>query len=132
MIHRVIEIGGWVMDILFAEEGYDKEGVLGCLYDCAAPRRVLRKAEEIMDNERENSGFAFTNPEVRRGVIVIGPTYSGRQMINTTVHEIRHMVDGIAKEIGFPLDSEPPAYMSGEAAMKLADVICRLGCRRLL
>lgn len=129
MIHRVIGIAGWVMDIIFAVERYDKDGVLGCLYDAGAPAWIMERSEEIMDAGQPNSGFTFTNADKRRGVIVIGPTDSGDQTINTTVHEIRHMADGIAKELGVPLDSEEPAYMSGDVAMELADIICERCCR---
>ena len=128
MIHRVIEIAGWVMDVLFAVDRYDKEGVLGCLYDAGAPQSIMKRAGEIMDDSNPNSGFTFTNPERRRGVVVIGPTTSEEERINTFVHEIRHLSDGVSKALGFPLDSEPPAYMSGDMAMELADIICILGC----
>lgn len=32
-------------------------------------------------------------------------------------------------EFGLPIDSERPAYISGDTAKALAEVICELGCR---
>jgi hypothetical protein len=58
----------------------------------------------------------------------VGPTTSGKQFVNTFVHEVRHVADAIAKSIGYELDAEGPAYLSGDAAMALAEVLCELGC----
>lgn len=128
MISRVLNIGHWVIDFLFAVERYDTEGVLACLYDVYAPPDVMRRAVEIMERGDPNCGFTFSNPDIKRAVCVIGPASSGREFTNSFVHEIRHVADAIAKSIGYELDGEVPAYISGDAAMALAEVVCELGC----
>lgn len=128
MIHRVLNIGHWVIDFLFAVDGYDEEGVLSCLYDIGAPLEVMRRAGEIMEKGNLNCGFTFSNPGLKRALCVVGPTSSGGEFTNTFVHEIRHVADAIAKSIGYELDGELPAYISGDAAMALAEVVCELGC----
>ena len=128
MIHRFLKIGRWEVDFFFAKDGYDDEMILAALYDDDAPIEVMARANRIMDSGRKNRGFTYYNLDLRRAVVVIGPTTSGKQFQNTLVHEIRHLADGIAESLGVELDSEPPAYISGDAAMSLADVICRLGC----
>lgn len=128
MIHRALKIGRWVVDFLFATEGYDEEGVLACLYDVYAPTDVMERARRIMESGRFNRGFTFSNPDTRRSVCVVGPTTSGHQFVNTFVHEIRHVANAIANSIGYDLDGEEPAYLSGDTAMALAEVVCRLGC----
>ena len=55
---------------------------------------------------------------------------SGKQFLNTFTHEVRHLVDAIAKSIGYDLDAEGPAYITGDATMALAETICELGCER--
>lgn len=129
MIHRVITIGRWTVDFLFATKRYDIDGVLSCLYDAHAPDEIMEKAEELMLSCRYNCGFTYTNQNRRRAVVLIGPTTSGDEFQNTLVHEIRHLADAIAKSLGVPLDSERPAYISGDTAKALAEVICELGCR---
>ena len=128
MFHRVLKIGRWVVDFLFATEDYDDEGVLSCLYDIDAPYSVMRRVNKIMDSGKFNRGFTFSNPELKRAVVVIGPTTSSKQFINTFVHESYHLASAIAKSIGYDLNSEGPAYLSGDMAMELADVVCQLGC----
>lgn len=129
MIHRVIAIGRWTVDFLFATKRYDIDGVLACLYDAYAPDYIMEQAEDLMLSCDYNCGFTYTNQSKRRAVVLIGPTTSGEEFINTLVHEVRHIADAIAKSLGVPLDSERPAYISGDTAKALAEVICELGCR---
>ena len=129
MIHRVLSIGRWVVDFLFATKRYDIDGVLACLYDAYAPYEIMEQAEDLMLSCEYNCGFTYTNQHKRRAVVLIGPTTSGEEFINTLVHEVRHLADAIAKSLGVPLDSERPAYISGDTAKALAEVICELGCR---
>lgn len=128
MIHRVLAIGRWVVDFLFAIDDYDEEGVLSCLYDIDSPYYFMRRASKIMEGNKPNRGFTFSNENIRRAVVVIGPTTSGKQFQNTFVHEMRHLVDAISHSLGIKRPSETSAYMSGDAAMALADVVCSLGC----
>lgn len=128
MVHRVLKIGTWVIDFIFAHDGYDEEGVLSCLYEIDASLEVMRRAYRVMESGKPNRGFTFSNPQLHRSVVVVGPTTSGKQFINTFVHEVRHLADAIAKSIGYELDAEGPAYISGDSAMALADIVCRLGC----
>lgn len=128
MKHRTLNIGNWVIDFLFAVDEYDIEGTLACLYDIYAPVEVRDRALEIMEDGYLNCGFTFSNPEIKRSLCVVGPTSSGSEFVNTFVHEVRHVADAIAKSIGYKLDGEVPAYISGDAAMSLAEVVCELGC----
>lgn len=129
MIHRVIALGRWAVDFLFATKRYDIDGVLACLYDAHAPDYIMEQAEDLMLSCDCNCGFTYTNQSKRRAVVLIGPTTSGEEFLNTLVHEVRHLADAIAKSLGVPLDSERPAYISGDTAKALAEVICELGCR---
>ena len=128
MIYRALRIGRWYIDFLFATSGYDIEGVIECLRDAYAPRRIIEQAEKLMLSCKYNCGFTYANPIRRMAVVLIGPTTSGAEFQDTFVHEVRHLADNIAKSIGYELDSEVPAYLSGDTARALADVVCRLGC----
>lgn len=129
MIHRVLAIGRWTVDFLFATKRYDIDGVLACLYDAYAPDYIMEQAEDLMLSCDYNCGFTYTNQNKRRAVVLIGPTTSGAEFQDTFVHEVRHLADSIARSLGVPLDSERPAYVSGDTARALAEVICELGCR---
>ena len=127
-IHRVLAIGRWVVDFIFATKYYDVEGILSCLYDAGAPRWVMENAGELMSEGKYNTGFTYTNPAIHRAVVVIGPTTSGAEFTDTLVHEIHHLAVAIASELGIDLESETPAYLAGDSARALAEVVCELGC----
>ena len=127
-IHRVLKIGRWVVDFIFATKYYDVDGILSCLYDAGAPRWVMENAGELMSEGKYNTGFTYTNPAIHRAVVVVGPTTSGAEYIDTLVHEIHHLAVAIASELGIDLESESPAYLAGDSARALAEVVCELGC----
>ena len=128
MVHRVLKIKRWVVDFLFAVDGYDEEGVLACLYEIGAPYDTMARAERIMQSGRYNRGFTYGNPELRRAVVVVGPTTSGKQFQNSFSHEIDHLSDFIAMSRGTRDEMEGTAYITGDTTMALADVVCKLGC----
>lgn len=128
MKHRVLKIGRWVVDFLFATKGYDEEGVLGCLYDCGASKYAMRQAEELMSDCDFNCGFTFANPVRMRAVVVIGPTTGGAEFVDTLVHEVHHLAVAIADNLGIDLEGEGPAYLSGDTARALASLVCEMGC----
>lgn len=128
MIHRVLRLGSWAVDFLFAREKYDIEGVLSCMYDMDAPVSVMRKAYRIMNSGRYNRGFTYANQDLHRAVVVVGPATSGKQFQNTFSHEIDHLSDFIAESIGLKYDPEGAAYIVGDTTMELAEILCELGC----
>ena len=128
MKHRKLYIGRWRVDFLFAEEGYDMDEVLEYAYECGASDYALRQAKNLMALERKNCGFTFANPETLQAVVFIGPTSSGSEFLDTLTHEIHHPAVAIAAELGIDLESETPAYIAGDSARELADLICEMGC----
>lgn len=129
MIHRVLTIGRWDIDFLFAEDGYDKQAVLYCLYEAYAPEDIIEQAKELMYGCEYNCGFTYSNTYRKRAVILIGPTTSGEEFQDTFVHELHHLAVAIAEGLGIDLESETPAYIAGDSARELADVVCNFGCR---
>lgn len=130
MLHRVLKIGDWMVDFLFAKKKYDIDGVLSCLYDADAPMHTMRRAYRIMTSGRYNRGFTYANNGIRRAVLVVGPATSGKQFQNTLSHEIDHLSDFISASYEMKDDDEATAYLTGDTTMELAKIICELGCER--
>ena len=128
MKKRTLKIGRWIVDFLFCVGKFDVDGILACLHDCGASDYAMRQAEDLMQTCDYNCGFTFANPEDYRAIVVIGPTTSGAEFQDTLVHEIHHLAVAIAAELGIDLESETPAYIAGDSARALAEVICELGC----
>lgn len=124
MTHRTVHIGGWRVDV-FIEDGYHPDTVLDCLDDMGAPEAVVERAQAMMYDGRPNEAFTYSNG--RRTCMWIGPTTSPDEFLNSMIHELRHLVDHIAEYHGLD-DTESVGYLSGDAALLLAEDICRHGC----
>lgn len=128
MIRRVLTIGRWKIEFYFAKDKYDTEVVLDRMYSFGASASTLKEAMSLMEDGGNNTGFTFTNPYEHLAIIAIGPTTSGKEFQNTLVHEIHHLAVAIADELGVDLEEETPAYIAGDSAMALAEVLCAMGC----
>lgn len=128
MVKRTLRIGRWLTYFLFVTDRYDKEVILSFLDTFGASEKVMGRADKIMSDGFLNRAFTFANPDMHRALVVIGPTSSGAEFLDSFTHELRHLADEIAKSIGIELDAEEPAYMTGDSVRDLADVVCRLGC----
>lgn len=128
MYHRALSLGGWTFVFLVNEHEYDIEGVLACLWDAYAPEEVLDQAEDLMLSCDYNCGFTYSNDARRKSVIMIGPADSDPEFVDTLVHEIHHVAVAVAESLGADLGGEAPAYISGDIARALSDILCRFGC----
>lgn len=130
MIRRVLGIGRWIVEFYFAPDGFDIDTILDRMFDFGAPVSKMRQALDLMESGESNSGFTYTNPYERLGIVAIGPTTSGSEFQDTFVHEVKHLATEIAASIGVDLRGETPAYIAGDSARELADIVCHLGCDR--
>lgn len=129
MIRRTLLVGRWDVSFLFAGQHYDKDEILSELFDLGASDYVLGRVEAVIDKDDLNTGFTYTNPDIMCALVVIGPTSSGSEFIDTLVHEVHHLAVAVADNLGIDLNSETPAYLAGDTARELANTICALGCR---
>jgi len=128
MIQRAIKIGRWEVEFYFADKKYDIDTLLDRLYDFGATATLMRQALDLMSSNVRNTGFTFTNQKELCAIVAIGPTSSGPEFVNTLVHEVHHLAVAIANNLGIDLDSEGPAYIAGDSARALAEIVCELGC----
>ena len=128
MIRRVLSIGRWHIDVLIADDDYDIDDVLSRMYDIDASYHWMQRAYEIMKSGEMNKAFTYSNADRRRAIVVIGPTTSGREFQDSIVHELLHLSVHIVSAEGMDVESEDPAYLAGDSARDLADIICEMGC----
>lgn len=74
-----------------------------------------------MEGNKLNTGFIYSN--MGNSVIVTAPSTSPKQMFNSLAHEVRHLVDDIAKTYGIDPYGEDVAYLTGETMMELTDEV---------
>lgn len=129
MVHRSLTIRDWTVDFLFSDEGYDEDLVLNYLYDNEAPYDIMLEANHLMKSGTDR-GFTYSDPMFKYALVVVGPASSGQEFIDTLVHEVFHLAVAVADKQDANLRGEVPAYIAGDSARELSDVICRLGCVR--
>lgn len=128
MIYRVINIAGWECELYVSLDGYWVEDIIDSMLGCGASESVIRRISMNMRRDEMDTGFTYSNPALRRSVMVIGRTSEGKQFLNSFVHELRHLVDDIAESSGMQITGEGVAYLTGDIAMSLADIVCALSC----
>lgn len=128
MIRRLLHIDQWTVIFFFAPDGYDEEELLDILYDLDAPDEILVQVSRKLRANRPNEGFAYANPFQKEAVVVVGPAVSGEQYLNSIIHEIHHNSVTVADDENADLRGEVPAYIAGDTAEVLVDIICMLGC----
>lgn len=128
-MHRVLKIGQWVVDFMFCPERYDISAVVAVLRELSATSAIIEQAIDLMESGDENTGFTYTHDGRKRGLVVIGPSSSGSEFLDTFSHEIYHVASAVAESLGKRLDGEGPAYIAGDTARDLLDVVCQLGCK---
>lgn len=124
MIYRSLNIRGWRCFFYFAIEGYWIDTILDNLGELDAPLSILQRVERNMLADKMDTGFTYSNPSMRASVVVLGRQSSGAEFLNSFVHELRHLTDDISSAYGYPMRGEKVAYLTGEIALHLADIVC--------
>lgn len=128
MISRKLNIRGWRCCFCFALDGYASDVILSRLSRLGAPPSILRRVRKNMELDQMDTGFTYSNLFLRESVVVIGRSSSGAEFLNSFVHELRHLADDIAYVYGYPLRGEEVAYLTGDIALALSDIVCTMSC----
>lgn len=98
--HNLHEVGSW-LEALGATDG-----------------EIKRAQETIM---RINTGFTYSNPDLRMSVTCISCASDESQWWDTVIHEIDHIQDAVAEYYGVPLGTEDAAYLQGYIMRQLVN-----------
>lgn len=128
MIARKTEILDWDIEWYFFTTKKDEDLILSSLYEVNAQENLISNIKNTNLLDMKNSGFTFSNMTRRKSVIVIGNTTNGRQFLNTFIHELRHVTDHIASTLNIDLSGEGVAYLAGDIAMDVSDIVCKYSC----
>lgn len=128
MIVRKVRVRRWDIVFLFSFDTYDLERILGALLWADAPDSIVSQVSENVSAGRLNEGFCYSNPVLRRTVFAISKTTSGPEVLDSTVHEIIHIIQHVAMEDDIDFYSEEIAYLGGNISREISDIICTLSC----
>lgn len=128
MITRKINIRHWDILFLFSFDAYDMERIYDALVWADAPDSIIQQVSENVSADVLNEGFTYSNPSLRRTIFAIGRASSGPEVLDSTVHEIIHIVQHIAFEDDMDMYSESVAYLGGDISRAVSDIVCELSC----
>ena len=123
-----IEQYRWHVHCYFAVNKYYTEEILDMLESLGCSYSVYDRVAVKMEQNDLNTGFTYSNKSARETLMVIGKASSNAEYINSISHELRHLCDDIASVTNMQTSGEEVAYLTGDVASQIADVIQVLVC----
>lgn len=106
----------WTVQI-FYNVPFSKVGIIRRhLQDLACHSRPLEDACLLVSQSEPDTAFTYTNISLHRTLIVLCPSSSPSQFLNTLTHELLHAVTHISDYYSIPLNTESPCYLLGSLA----------------
>lgn len=128
MIVRMVHIRRWDVLFLFSFDTDDLGRIVDALVWASAPDSILQRVSENVNAGRWNEGFCYSDPSLRRSVAAVGLTSGGEEFVNSTVHEIMHIAQDVARTDGLDIYGESVAYLAGDLTAQISDIICHESC----
>lgn len=114
----------WTIIIFwFPRKGYLDE-LIDVLIEADATNKIINKILEVISDI--NTGFTFTNYEQKLCIVGISNASSTGELLNTTVHESKHIQSAICSYYDIDEKGEAAAYLIGELAKEICLVLCPL------
>jgi hypothetical protein len=126
-----IEQYDWEVHCYFAVNKYYTERILSVLSALGCSDSIFYQVEKKLARNEKNAGFTYSNPDKQESLLVVGLATSNEEYVNSISHELRHLCDDIASVYDIPSKGEEVAYLTGDIAGKLADIIQVLVCNCL-
>ena len=120
MIKQYIELGNaeWHIYVYYNVNRYNIKDVIDTLQSLGCPRRDILKSTRILSTGL-NTGMTYSNTNMKISLVCIGRYNSKEQLLNTVVHEAKHVQSHICSYYNIDEDSEQAAYLIGYIAQKM-------------
>lgn len=121
MISLLLDRYGWKVDLLYVSTKNDANDAIRLLRNNGCDGEDLVGATEHICGEKPNVGLTHTNTMDRKSVVVICRATSYGERINTTTHELFHVVAHVCGFHGISMMSEEPCYLMGWLCQQTLD-----------
>lgn len=128
MITRTIDILDWRIYWCFFTTNKDVEYITSLLEDLGAEDDIISRISFDKYLDEYDYGFTYSNMSRKESVVVIGQTTNGQEFLNTFIHELHHLTVHIAETLHIELGQEEIAYLAGDIAMEVGDIVCKYSC----
>lgn len=128
MKYRKVKIHNWTIRFFFSFDKSDKAAIVNALFWAEAPNSIIRRIMENLNAGHLNEGFCYSNPSLRCTVLGTGIAENGPEVLDSMVHEIIHICQHVALQDEMDPFGEPFAYLGGDIARSVSDIVCELSC----
>lgn len=128
MITKKTNIKSWTVFWFFCPKEQNIKEIVSALKNAGASENILFRAEEKLFDDNENEGFTYSNLSEKKSVVVVGESTNGGEFLNSFSHELRHLADDISSYYGMIDRGEEVAYLTGDLANSVSDIVCLLSC----
>lgn len=109
----------WDVKIYYAVDRYYTDDILKDLDDLGIDIIEQFKIKDILENQKVNTGFTYSDYRTKQSIIVIGLTTSASEFQNTFDHEKGHLAMHISRYYHLDPYGEECQYLSGEIGKQM-------------
>lgn len=106
----------WNLTIIYGAS-YDLSVVAEELWNMKCPSRIALHAIKVITEK--NTGFCYTDTQIKSTLICIAKVDSSEEFANTLVHELKHLQSHICSYYNISEKSEEAAYLIGDTFEEL-------------
>ena len=121
MIEEYFTLKDWEIKVFLIKNKCNVEKVIQALWKLGCTSKQATEAYEDIKEIRFNVGFTYSNFLLKKSIMLIGLQESDSQLINTIVHESRHLQQHIALVKGLDQNGEGVCHLIGRISQILYD-----------
>lgn len=119
---------GWYVKVYYAVSFYPMEDIINDLYSVGCDEDTIEETVRELEKFNLNDGFIHSNVFSHRSLIIIGPTSSAEQFLDTWDHEKGHLAMHICIANDIDPLSEEYQYLTGEIGRQMFNVAQKFLC----
>ena len=126
---------GWYVKVYYVVDHYPVDDIVNDMYSLGCDEQTIWDNMEAFESEILNDGFIHSNAFMHRSLIVIGPTSSAEEFLDTWDHEKGHLAMHICITEDINPMSEEYQYLTGyigKQMFKVAKIFLCDECRTKL
>jgi len=109
----------WSVKVYYAVDRYYIPDILNDLLLIDCDEKSFFRIKDLIESERLNIGFTYSNTDRRASVMLIGVTDSANEFQDTFDHEKGHLAMHICSALHIDPFSEEYQYLTGEIGKQL-------------
>lgn len=117
----------WKITIYYTTDDSQKEDIINSLEEIDCNKRILESIKNNLDKSYLDTGFTYSNYELKTSIVVLHKASSIGEFINTFEHEKNHLEMHICEALDINPYSEKAAHLSGDLAqLIIEEALCSI------